>query len=181
MKKILFISAFAACAAMGLSSCMNGDYDANPLTVNSGGNPLIPINPGGGSTPGVAAKGEIRFRLNGSNYTLTGTYFDGSPRIMSGGFSYAGGEKQVGFTIDVYNGVGTYTITETDNHARYTLRDFNATPMDKDYMTDQPGGSGEIKVTSDANNEMIGTFHFTAFNNGEKVELTDGSFDLPKL
>ncbi len=181
MKKILFISAFAACAAMGLSSCMNGDYDANPDTVNTGGNPLTPVNPGnGGSTPGVAAKGEIRFRLNGANYTLTGQYVDGSPRIMSGGYMYTGGEKQVGFIIDNYPGPGVYVITETDNRGRYTLTDYNSTPISKDYLTSNPGGGGEINVTSDANDEMIGTFHFTAFYNGEKVELTDGSFDLPK-
>ena len=40
MKKILFTSLFAACAAMSLSSCMNGDYDANPAVAASGTNPL---------------------------------------------------------------------------------------------------------------------------------------------
>ena len=41
MKKILFASLFAGCAAIGLSSCMNGDYDADPTGTASGKNPLL--------------------------------------------------------------------------------------------------------------------------------------------
>lgn len=185
MKRLLFTTMIAACAAMGLSGCISGDYDANPDGTVSGTNPLNPPSSGGGGggggTPGIAAKGEIRFRLNGSNVTLkSGKYLDGNPRLMSGGLSTSGGEQQVGFIIDNYTGPGTYTITENDNQARYTLIDYTASPMMKDYLTDVAGGAGEIKVTSDANDEMIGTFSFTAFYNSEKVELTNGSFNLPK-
>src|SRR5687768_11368053 len=59
MKKILLLS-LSAFAAMGLSSCMNGDYDANPLTVNSGTNPL---NTGGGGGGGGGG---------GSSFSWTG-------------------------------------------------------------------------------------------------------------
>lgn len=40
MKKVLFTSLFLAAAAMGLSSCMNGDYDATPDADTGGDNPL---------------------------------------------------------------------------------------------------------------------------------------------
>jgi hypothetical protein len=40
MKKVLFTSLFLASAAMGLSSCMNGDYDATPEADTGKDNPL---------------------------------------------------------------------------------------------------------------------------------------------
>lgn len=40
MKKVLFTSLFLAAAAMGLSSCMNGDYDATPEADTGMDNPL---------------------------------------------------------------------------------------------------------------------------------------------
>jgi hypothetical protein len=184
MKNILLASLFAV-SAFGLQSCNNGDYDVNPAVTASGTNPLNTGNGGNGgggnSGPGTANKGEIRFTLNGANYTLTGNYIDGNPRIMSGGYTYTGGQKQVGFIIDNYTGPATFTITETSNRGRYTIYDYTATPISKDYLTSNPGGNGQIIVTSDANNEMIGTFNFTAFNGSDQVTLTNGSFDLPKM
>src|SRR4051812_32605045 len=70
MKKVLFTSLFAACAAMGLSSCMNGDYDATPNANNGTTNPLANNNGGGGGGGGTSG-GSITCKIDGTSYTFT--------------------------------------------------------------------------------------------------------------
>jgi hypothetical protein len=79
MKKFLFASLFAACAAMGLSSCMNGDYDADPTNVINGNNPLNPTNPtGGGGNPNDpsyyswSGTDPVSAKIDGTAYQATG-------------------------------------------------------------------------------------------------------------
>src|SRR6185295_11405286 len=89
MKKVFFTSLFAACAAMGLSSCMNGDYDANPNANNSTANPLLNNGGnGGGGGGGGSASGQVSFKVNGKQYTISGCkYLDAIGRQITAGQS----------------------------------------------------------------------------------------------
>ena len=186
MKKILFTFLFAACAAMGLSSCMNGDYDANPLNANSNANPLLNTGSGGsggGSNAGIAAKNEIRCLLNGSAIVLSDAKWqDLIIRLFNGSKPTANnGSDVVAFGLAGYTGAGTYTFGEgMFSTGRYSITDFFATPIMKDYTTNAPGGGGELIVTSDTNDEMKGTFSFVAFYQSDKVTVTNGSFYVTK-
>ncbi len=199
MKKVLFTSLFLACAAMGLSSCMNGDYDANPNANNGTTNPLANNGgggsggggggTGGGSGPGTAAKGEIRFRLNGSsnvtftgsNYTIVGT----TDPLISGGNTGTTGSTTINVFILNYTGPGTYAFTgtsATSTHGTYTISPFGSSDDTYNTATGTPTGTGQVVVTSDANNELVGTFSFTAYNStGGKTDVTSGSFDVVKM
>ena len=199
MKKLLFSSLFAACSVMGLSSCMNGDYDATPASNNAQPNPLANSGGSGGgsgsggggssSGPGTAAKGEIRFTLNGSqNVTYTGANYliaSGNDPLISGGATGASGDTKVNVFILNYAGAGTYNFTGTSassTHGTYSITPFGSGSDDYNTATGNPAGSGSVTVTSDANNELIGTFSFTAYNSsGTKVTITNGSFDVAKL
>src|SRR6185369_7341708 len=85
-KKVLFTSLLIACAAMGLSSCMNGDYDATPMSNNGTTNPLG--NNGGGGGGGGSTSGQVNFKVNGKQYSFTGAkYLDAIGRQITGGQS----------------------------------------------------------------------------------------------
>jgi hypothetical protein len=49
MKRILFALAISACLTSGLSSCMNGDYDANPKNYKHRRESPEPSGSGGGN------------------------------------------------------------------------------------------------------------------------------------
>lgn len=184
MKKVFFASLFAACAAFGLSSCMNGDYDATPNSNNGGANPLAGSGGsgggggtgGGGGNIGTAARGEIRCVVNGTNLVIPGAKWQSViGRTVNASALNGTIEKRVGMLMADYTGPATYTIIGgSDITASYTLSDY-AAPSVKLYTT-APGGTGQIVVTSDANNEMRGTFSFTAYYNSEQVTVTNGSF-----
>jgi hypothetical protein len=186
MKKFLFSSLFAACAAMGLSACMNGDYDATPNSNNASPNPLANSGNGGGGggtgggggSIGTAAKGEIRCVVNGSNLIITNAKWQSIiGRGISGNLTTGTLDKAISMLMASYSGPNTYTIIGgADVSASYTLSDYTG-PSIKNYSTTTaPGGTGQIVVTSDANNEMQGTFNFTGYYNSEQVTVTNGSF-----
>ena len=91
-------------------------------------------------------------------------------------------DKAIDIVLVDYTGTGTYQLgaAATGLAAGYTVTDYSVDPNGKHYSTEDPGGNGETVITTDANNEMIGTFHYEAFNNGEKVSITNGSFDVLK-
>ncbi len=194
MKKVLFSALFAACASLSLSACMNGDYDATPDTNNGTPNPLGQTNGGGGggggSSIGTAAKGEIRFVLNGTNVTYSGaginyTVVGTNDRLISGGNTGTSGQTNINLLISNYTAPTTYTFsgtTASSPHGNYTITPFGGSADDYNTATGSPAGSGQVVVTSDANNEMIGTFSFTAYNkSGAKMTITNGSFDVLKF
>jgi hypothetical protein len=185
MKKVLFASLFAACASIGLSSCMNGDYDANPNGTNSGANPL---NTGGtGGTGGGGATGNITCKVDGTTYTFSGKWGAvGSQRVMSGSMSDNGTGRTAGVTITNYTGAKTYNLA-TEGSGNYSFFPMSNPSDATTYSTASVAapGTGTVTVTSDGNDRMKGTFSFTASKlmgsgNPASVTVTDGTFDLPK-
>lgn len=191
MKKFLFTSLFAACAAMGLSSCMNGDYDATPNANNGNPNPLATGGGNGGGGGGGGTSGTITCKIDGVSYSFQGNY-----SILSSGvgsmYTIAGGTSDgtTGRTISV--GVYNYTGPKTYDLATEGVGNYGYYPMSNTsdvtvYGTNAAGspGSGTATVTSDANNRLQGTFSFTAnkaMGSGaaSSVTVTEGAFDVPK-
>ncbi len=84
------------------------------------------------------------------------------------------GDKRMVFGILGYKGVGNYTVPG-DAEAVY-MKDQSATGSFS-------GKSGTLKITSEANNKLKGTFSFIAPNENStistSVTVTEGSFELP--
>jgi hypothetical protein len=178
MKKILFISAFAACAAMGMSSCMNGDYDANPDTVNTGGNPLTPVNPGGGGgnsndpayyswngTDPVSAK------IDGAAYQATGAMALDLSGIITLQASGGGKMVQVMFPSATANG----TILECNSTST------NIITVDNNY-TSATGSGGKIYVIENDATHCKGKFfgNLKMISGGGNMDVTEGYFNVTK-
>ncbi|MEO6831048.1 MAG: DUF6252 family protein [Chitinophagaceae bacterium] len=201
MKKLLFSALFLSTIALGFSSCMNGDYDANPLTTNTTINPIKPVGGsgngggnggGGGGSVGIATKGQIRCVVSGgsnfvsspaSNYQVTGNDI-----LITGGVLETTLQRDVDLYISGYTGVGTYTCSgtsSTSTHGSYSVETLGSGSTETfNTATSTPQGSGTITVVTDANNELIGTFSFTAYSDkdgSKSVTITNGSFDVPKF
>lgn len=86
------------------------------------------------------------------------------------------GAKQMHFSIQNFNGEGTYTVGpgNQDNMLRWTA---GLNPEDS-YIANFQMGSGTIEVTEITDARTIGTFSFTGENtNGDEVVVTAGEFD----
>lgn len=185
MKRLLFSVLFAACAAVGFSSCMNGDYDADPDTANTAPNPLANNNNGGSTDVGIAQKGQIRCVVNGTPVVINGAgYSDILGRNISGSRLDGSIEKAVSITLNPYNSVATYALggATNTNAAGYTYTDFSSNPGGTHYGTVSDQASGEVIITSEENDVLVGTFHFEAYddNNNQKVSVTNGTFNVAK-
>ena len=169
---------------MGFSSCMNGDYDADPKTANTAANPLAnDDNNGGGTNVGVAQKGQIRCLVNGQAVVINGAgYSDIVGRQISGSRRDGTVEKAVAFTLNPYNGAGTYSLggSTNTNAGSYSYTDFSVDPAGTTYSTVDDKATGELVITSDANDVVIGTFHFEGYDQDQKAVVTSGTFNVPK-
>lgn len=194
MKKLLFSALFLSTCALGFSSCMNGDYDANPLTTNTTKNPIKDEgNGGGGGNVGVATKGQLRFTVDGSQNVIagSGTNFQilgANDRLIAGGRTDGTSDISLSVYISNYTGPGTYAFSGTQaasTHGTYTVRSFTTGTLETfNSAINTPTGTGTVTVTSDANDEMVGTFSFTAAsdkNAGKNVTISNGSFDVVKF
>jgi hypothetical protein len=190
MKKVFFTSLFLASAAMGLSSCMNGDYDANPNAVSSAPNPLNNNNGGSGGSGGGGGStgGTITCKVDGTNYTFTQATYNviGSMYTIAGGNSDGTNGRTISLTISSYSSPKAYSIP-ADAAGSYGVFPLSNTSNVTSYSTAAVGapGTGTVTVTSDANNRMKGTFSFNANKlmgsaSAGSVSVTEGNFDVPK-
>lgn len=188
MKKVLFASLFAACAAMGLSSCMNGDYDATPNANNSAPNPLA--NTGGSGGGGGTSGGGGNFnwtgtdpmsaKIDGTSYTATGVTFSS---ITSGPLPYEGitgmingGTLLVGWPVNA--APGTYTSNTTGTAIVYNI-DENGTNWG--YASNIFGGTGQIQIIENDATHVKGRFYGTLKSSGSGTHtMTEGWFNVTK-
>ncbi len=93
----------------------------------------------------------------------------------SGTFRITGGATDgtsIRVTVNNFDGVGTYMIQSGTNEGRWTAD----SGLGEIYTTEL-GGSGMVDITSDANNQLKGTFSFSANNaGGMGVNVTNGEF-----
>src|SRR5690606_31645003 len=140
MKKILFTSLIAACAAMGLSGCISGDYDANPDGTTSGANPLNPPGSGGsgGSGGGGGTGGSGNTGGPGFNWSGTDPWsakVDGVPLVVTGS-----GNSRGGYIITLHgnNKNERMTISVEDNSTPMTA----GANLDNQYSVTYEDASG---------------------------------------
>ncbi len=191
MKKILFATFFSAAAALSFSSCMNGDYDANPSTTNSNSNPLntggSSSGTGGGTGAGAVAKGHTIITIGGTTYDLPTCYFSDLPapqRALNAGGLANGKVHNLALVLEAYHGVGTYNLTTSLSEGAYGYLE-NSIMTQWDVDANHSGTSGSVTVTSDASDEMKGTFSFTGKrvqgSTGSDMPVITGSFDATKM
>lgn len=187
MKRSFYALLFAAGTAFSLGSCMNGDYDANPKAdLSKVSNPSY--DPGNGTV----ARGIIRCKVNGQTQTFTAAAYteNGSTRLIGGAFPSNGGQKTTSISLSIvnYSGAKTYSLNGVEAIALHSSADLS-NPQDAliySSTNSLQAGSGELKVTDDANNEMKGEFSFIAYKSNptesatEKIEVTEGKFYVAK-
>ena len=143
---------------------------------------------GGGG--GTAGEGTITAKVNGTSFT--------SLEIASAANTASGGgtttlivqgnsaSQGIVFTINGYNGVGTYEISDNNVFIVATYIEPNVSdPLNSQTWSapfQNSGVVGEIKISEDANGRIKGTFDFTAknSNDGSTKNITEGSFNLSK-
>ena len=180
MKRILLASVFAACASMGLSSCMNGDYDANPKGTNTGQNPLNP--PGGGNNNSFNWSGTapMSAKVDGTGWNAnTGSYLPPGSGLPASVMALGPNNSAIGVmfpetiapnTIINFDGTnnGSYTpdITSSDPNAKYNA---------------SMGSGGSLQILENDASHIKGKFYFNAKNPaGTTVNITEGYFDVTK-
>jgi hypothetical protein len=190
MKKVLFSTLFAACAAMGLSSCMNGDYDANPNGVNSGTNPLSQPNTGGSGGTGGGGGGitgnfndaayyswtgtdPLSVKINGTLHQATGA----SVLDMGGiiGITATGNGKTVSLSLPSGAANGSIHTLSSSSIATVTLQDGST------YYS-PTGSGGAIYVMENDNTHIKGKFvaNVKVLSGSDNRNLTEGYFNATK-
>ncbi len=190
MKKLLFSSLFAACAAMGLSSCMNGDYDATPTSNNGSTNPLNPTGGGSGGSGGGSGGGGGSFNWSGTDpisAKIDGTAYTGSSATFSSSSvgsiqfdaitaSLNGGTIIVGFPVNA--APGTYGSNTTGTAFNYSIVENG---QNNGYGSNIFGGSGQIQIAENDATHVKGRFSGTANgSNGKSHVFTEGYFNVTK-
>ena len=185
MKRFLYSLLFVAASGFTLASCNNGDYDANPdASYADIDNPMMPPN------KGVPEKGQFIAKVSGAWRVFTNASYValGGQRFITGSYQSQGKSNVVQITLNGYDSAKSYDIT-AGNLAVFSSVP-TANPADvTQYSTESPvqTGSGNVTVTTDANDEMKGTFYFTAYkelpieSSSEKIIITEGRFFVPKM
>ena len=187
MKRILYASFFAACAALSLASCMNGDYDADPTNVSTTTNPLNQNQNNGGGGGGGS---NSNFDWNGSDPMSAKVNGSG---WQAASFVYA--PAQQGFPANVVGESGdksTITIQLPTNPTVNTTYSFGSN-LTASYLVEKNsqnpddlfgagfGGSGQIQITEDDATHIKGKFYFTAKNlAGQSRTISEGYFNVTK-
>jgi hypothetical protein len=188
MKQILYASFFAAAAAIGLSSCMNGDYDANPATNSTTINPLTQTG-GNGGTGGGGSNNNSNFnwsgtdpmsvKINGAGWQALAGTFTAPPGFSA--FVAGNGPENTTVSIDIPTNptINTTYSFGSNLSARYFANLGSSNP-DDNYSTTN-GGSGQVQILENDATHIKGKFYFTAKNTvGGSRTLAEGYFNITK-
>lgn len=178
MKKLL-LAASVLFGTLAVTSCNNGDYDANPNTNNS--NVLNPINPDNansrfdwsGTDPMSAKIDGTQWKASSAQFLALGGYMQ-----VMGTFHPSGtaGDDQI-ITLSVTSSApGIYTLNAT-TPGSWTPKASNT--ANGTYSTAL--GSGGLKIFEDDASHIKGVFYFTAKTTaGNSVTVTEGYFNINK-
>lgn len=195
MKKIFLSTLFIAGAAIAMTSCNNGNYDADPNTNNS--NVTNPWNNnngnngnGGGNNGGSVTLGTMKAKINGTEINFS------NPAIATNVFGNLGitgntasppdfDQLTIGVagytTPKVYEGTGFSNLTLI--YGKYQGNALTATYSNSTSATNHV----KIEVTDDSNGNFKGTFEGTVFyaapgspNTSDSIIITDGVFYVKK-
>lgn len=143
---------------------------------------------GGG---GSAASGTIVAKVNGSQFTTLEvasfaslTTGGGQTTLILQGNSAT---KGVSFTVNGYDGVGTYEISDENVFIVASYIEPNTSdPMNTQIWSapfQDSGVVGQLKITEETDTKIKGTFNFTGKNTSDDStkNITEGSFNVNKL
>lgn len=144
-----------------------------------------------GGSGGDAASGTISTKVDGSQFTsLDITTFaslnsgGGQTTLIIQGNTASQG---ISFTVNGYNGVGTYEISDDNVFivATYIEPNLNDPVNSKTWFApfQDSGIVGELKIAEETDTSIKGKFSFTAknVNDGTTKSITDGTFNVDKL
>jgi len=180
MKKIVLVLA-ATLATVGLFSCSNGLYDANPDADYSNiPNPIVPID----NSP--AKEGQIKFKLYDEYELYSNAYFMelGASRMITGLRTGTTNNYVISFTITDYSGVGEYSGLNDKVTATYIV--FKDTTIIKTSQVQQslfPESHITLEVKEDTGDRLTGTFEFKGINDfggGDSIVVSEGTFNVKK-
>jgi len=178
MKKIIFITLIAACAAMGVSSCMNGDYDANPAGVATGTNPLVPVTPAnnGSNLPSYyswTGTDPLSAKIDGTGYTATvavATLVGANLQVQASG---DGKTFTITFPGSTANGVVLPLSSATVTTVSYT--------EGTDSYSSSMGTGGGVYIEENDASHVKGKFFANVKSAGGGTKsITDGFFNINK-
>lgn len=180
MKKILVASLFAASAAMGLSSCMNGDYDANPLTNNTTKNPLDTMPAGNVYLFDWNGTAPMSATIEGNPWhASTGTYTPPMGGMPASVTAMGPGNSAISVMFPETAPPNTVIDFDAMNVGSYTP-DFNNTDPNQKFNAHM-GGGGSLQILENDASHVMGKFQFNASNSlGQNVQVSEGYFEVTK-
>jgi len=193
MKKLILAASILFCTAATMTSCNNGDYDANPSTNNSGvANPIPPDGGGGGNggsdcpavnkTPISATVNGEEFVGDASNF-FTRAEIENNPitgknifEIQAYKASFQGEQTSIFIAIDDYTGPKSYSIG-----AGSTVGGIGPAANPSMQYTTPNGGGGQIVITREDADTVAGTFYVTARNSSGQSKTACGGYFKMKV
>ena len=183
MKKILFSILIAASASAGFSSCMNGDYDANPGGVVNGNNPLNPPGSGGGGGGGSFnwnGTDPMSAKVDGNAWQAASTTY--VPSIMGFPASVTGtGPNNTAILINIPDNAAANSVTSFGSSvtASWSANTVGGNP--NDVYGAALGSGGSVQILENDATHVKGKFFFNAKNSsGTAVNVTEGYFTATK-
>lgn len=176
MKQLFYASLFAA-TVFACASCNNGAYDANPATDNSG---LTVPTAGSGN----ASRGQIVGNISGTRRTFSFAYYTlNSGNVVMQGVDVSNNiNHSITLFVPDYKGPGTYKIHGAGPGGVYA--ELDAAMNLNQWSTQQPYDTlpGSLTVTSEAGNELKGTFYFKGYRSSatDNISVYEGGFDVPR-
>lgn len=154
LKKVMFL--VVAIFALALSSCSSDDSSDENQTETD----------------------YIKFKYKGTAYAFDSGYQSSMTLDVIGSEGIDDSYKQIALHMPLDPSVGSHTVVydlsnlTTTYQASFTFmgidNTFNAT-------------SGTIKITTNNSERIEGTFNFSGTLDGQKVEITDGSFSIAQF
>jgi len=184
MKKILYSVLFAAFAAAGLSSCMNGDYDANPTGVVGGNNPLNPPGGGGGGGGGNSfnwtGTDPMSAKVDGNAWQATSTTY--IPSMVGFPASVTGtGPNNTAILVNIPDGAAANSVTNFGSMVTASWSANTTSGNPDDVYGAALGSGGAIQILENDATHVKGKFYFNAKNtSGTAVNITEGYFTATK-
>lgn len=177
----------ALACSITFTACNNGDYDVRPdedLSITK--NPLVPPKDG---NPGV---GEFIAKVGGAWRLFENAYYVDTmgTRTIVGSYELGGKTNVLAIRLKDFDSARLYDFDQTSlNRAEYSeIITANPTTY-KQFSTANPirTGDGNITVEFDGADIMFGSFKLKAYlvlpkeSQGEKIDITEGRFNVKKL
>ncbi len=179
MKNIRYAILFCA-FVVGLVSCNNGDYIADPASNGNGAvNPITPLTSSQFTwfNPNVELSAKINGAYWEADYVTFGIDTAGSNVIV--GYKNSDPVTVSLYLRDVWGPDNVYPM-EWENYSRYGVYLNGLSSVDGGYFS-YLSNSGGLKITANDTDVIKGMFYFKGVSaNGKVVNLSDGVINIIK-